>query len=101
MLPSCCQGTELPGEGHWAAALSLWTTEPGAGDAYGCEEEACEGRGQDLRRGRGVTGEDMSGTCSGAEVEAESEGGLWSWRKGAGLGDQRDQRDQGTLKVWV
>lgn len=95
MLQSCCRGTELPGGGCWAAAPSLWRTEPGAGGGSGCEEGACGLRGRGSRHGKGAMGEGMSCTCPGAEVEQESEGGQVSWWMGAGLGDP------GRLKVWV
>lgn len=95
MLPSCCRGTALPGEGRWAAAPSLWRKGPGAGDGSECEEGACGRRGPGLRRGKGATGEGMSCTCPGAEVEQESEGGRASRWKGAGLGGL------GKLTVWV
>lgn len=92
MLPSYCQWTGRPGGGCWALALFLWMTKPGAEGESGCGEGAGGDRGWDLRYGKG---ECMSCTCLGAEVEGESEGGLVSWREGAGLDDQ------GRLRVWV
>lgn len=95
MLPSCSPVTAVPGGGCWAAAPSLWRTGPGAGGGSGCEEGACGRRGRGLRHGKGETGAGTTCTCPGVGVGLESEGGLVSWWRGAGLGDP------GRLRVWV